>query len=306
MRDQHKDRMEAYDYVRIIRFQQAILLALVLGSSVPLSAELPADTNAPPVTLDPKRLTGGGGVGSRALASQVNDPTSPVTLFQFRNVTAPRVPGYDSPANVLQLEPVFPIFPSRLLPFEQLVKMTLPIPTTPNPGSQTGLGDFSLFDVATFRQSWGKWGLGPALVFPTATSAALGQDKWQAGPAVAAIYTGMEGLTAGLVLQNPVSFAGDPDRPAVNNLVLTPTLTYNLPRGWFAGYSDFEWVFDWRNGGRATIPVGVQAGKIFTAGSVPVSLSLEGAWFPVRPDSFPEWSICFELTIIFKTKRSPH
>lgn len=217
---------------------------------------------------------------------------------------APSVPGYDSPADLLQLEPVFPIFPTRLLPFEQLVKMTLPFPTTPNPGSQTGLGDFSLSDVATFKESWGKWGIGPALVFPTATSTALGHGKWQAGPAVAAIYTGTRNLTIGAVAQNPISFAGSSDRPAVNSLLITPTITYNLPHGWFAGYSDFEWMFDWQNGGAATIPLGGQVGKIFKLGRVPVSLSLEGACFPVRPDSSPECLVCLEFTVIVKTFRT--
>jgi hypothetical protein len=286
-------------------FKEALLLALLLGSSLRLPAGPPGETNAPSQALDVQRLTGGGAIGTRALANQVNDPTAPVTLVQLRNITVPSVPGYDSPANVLQLEPVFPIFPSRLLPFEQLVKLTLPFPTTPNPGSQTGLGDFSLFDVATFKQSWGKWGFGPALVFPTATSTALGQGKWQAGPAVAGIYTGIKGFTAGMVLQNPVSFAGSSGRPAVNSLVLTPTLTYNLPNGWFAGYSDFDWTFDWENGGAASVPLGIQAGKVFKLGTMPISLSLEGAWFPARPDGSPEWAVCVELTFIFKTKRSP-
>jgi hypothetical protein len=278
----------------------------VLATALPgLAAQSSFETNAEPSGPDLSRLAGGGAVAARALANQVNDPTAPVTLFQFRDVVAPNVPGYDSPANLLQLEPVFPIFPTRLTPFEQLVKMTLPFPTTPNPGSQTGMGDLSLFDVATFRQSWGKWGFGPALVFPTATSSALGQGKWQAGPALAAIYTGTKNLTIGAVVQNPISFAGSSDRPAVNSLFITPTITYNLHHGWFAGYSDFEWSFDWRDSGAATIPLGAQAGKIFRLGKVPVSLSLEGAWFPVRPDSSPEWLICLEFTVILKTFRTP-
>jgi hypothetical protein len=285
-----------------------ILLGLALLSTtlLRLPAQSSIETNAGPSSApDLSRLAGGGPVAARALANQVNDPTAPMTLFQFRDILAPTVPGYDSPANVLQLEPVFPIFPTRLLPFAQLVKMTLPIPTTPNPGSQTGLGDFSLFDVATFKRSWGKWGIGPALVFPTATSTALGQGKWQAGPAVAVIYAGIRNVTLGAVAQNPISFAGSSSRPTVNSLLITPTITYNLPHGWFAGYSDFDWTFDWQNGGAATIPLGVQAGKIFKLGRVPVSLSLEGAWFPERPDDSPEWLIGLELTVIFKTFRTP-
>jgi hypothetical protein len=48
----------------------------------------------------------------------------------------------------------------------------------------------------------------------------------------------------------------------VNALAITPTLTYNLPHGWFAGYCDFEWTIDWKNGGAATNPVGLQCGPM--------------------------------------------
>jgi hypothetical protein len=283
-----------------------LTIIFLLSGMFRMLAQPLIETNAATEFAGPGRLTGGGSVGSRALANQVNDPTASLTLFQFRDILIPSVPGYSSPANVLELDPVFPIFPSRLLPFEQLMKVTLPFPTTPNPGSQTGLGDLSLFDVATFKESWGKWGFGPALVFPTATSTALGQGKWQAGPAVAVIYTGVKSLTAGVVAQNPISYAGSASRPDVNSLSLTPTLTYNLPQGWFAGYNDFDITFDWENGGRATVPVGPQAGRIFKIGNVPVSLSLEGAWVPVRPSGSPEWLVGVEFTVIFRTVRTPH
>jgi hypothetical protein len=282
------------------------VLTLRLIAVVCCAAEFPLVTNPEHTVLDPNRLAGGGSVGSRALANQVNNPTAPVTLIQFRDIITPNVPHFGNPANLLQVQPVFPIFPSRLLPFDQLMKMTLPFPTTPGPGSETGLGDFSLFDVATFNQSWGKWGFGPSLVFPSATSTNLGQGKWQAGPAVAVIYTGVKNLTAGVVVENVTSFAGPSGRAAVNTLTITPTLTYNLSHGWFAGYSDFDWTFDWENGGAATIPLGIQAGKIFTLGKVPVSLSVEGAWLATRPSDDPDWLVCVEFTVIFPTKRSRH
>ncbi len=57
-----------------------------------------------------------------------------------------------------------------------------------------------MFDLVTITESWGKWGFGPAFVFPTATSRPLGQGKWQLGPTVAAIYTGIKNLTVGAIL----------------------------------------------------------------------------------------------------------
>jgi len=121
------------------------------------------------------------------------------------------------------------------------------------------------------------------------------------------IYTGTENLTIGFAAENPISFAGSPGRQDANALDITPTLTWNLPGNWFAGYSDFDFVFDWENGGRATIPVGAQAGRVFIIGKVPVSLSIEAAANVVKPSNTgtPDWQMNIEFTLIFKTIRGP-
>ena len=159
------------------------------------------------------------------LANQINNPAAPVRFVQFRNILFPNIPGTDGVTNSFQIQPVIPIHKSKKIPFLQLIKMTLPISSAPGPINQKGLGDMQFFDLVSIKQSWGRWGFGPALVFPTATSKALGAGKWQAGPSFAAIYTGVENLAIGAILQNPISFAGDSSRPAVNNLIITPTFT---------------------------------------------------------------------------------
>jgi hypothetical protein len=206
--------------------------------------------------------------------------------------------------NVLQFQPVLPVAKSRFLPFGHVVKITLPLASVPAPLSTTGLGDLEVFDVVSFKHSWGRWGVGPAAVFPTATSKALGQGRWQAGPAVALIYTGTRHLVTGAILQNPMSFAGDAERPGVNNLIIVPTLTYNLPDGWFAGLSDFNVIFNWNDGGAATIPVGPQVGRVFRIGRQPVSVSAEGAYTVARPSSPPppRWVIGAEFTFLFPSR----
>jgi hypothetical protein len=285
-----------------------LAFALLLISLVPVPAQSLIETNTASPTLEPGRIVGGGSVAGRALANQANDPTAPLTLIEFAEGASTRVPGFDSPGNLFQIQPVTPIFPSKIFPFEQLLKLTIPFPTTPNPGSETGLGDISFFDLASIKQSWGRWGVGPAFVFPSATDTGLGQGKWQAGPALAVIYTGNHSLTAGFTAENPISFAGSPGRPDANALFITPTLTWNLPENWFAGYSDFDFVFDWENSGRATVPVGAQVGRVFSICKVPVSLSIEGAANVVKPSNVgvPDWQFNIEFTIIFKTFRHSH
>jgi hypothetical protein len=146
----------------------------------------------------------------------------------------------------------------------------------PDPVAESGFGDIQVFDLVSFKTSWGRLGVGPILVFPTAASDAPGVGKYQAGPAVAAIHARGR-LTAGAIPQNPISFAGDPDRPEVNQLVVAPTLTITFGQGWFAGLSDFNWTFDWERHGAALIPAGAQFGKVVTLGRQPVTLAPAGS-----------------------------
>ena len=248
------------------------------------------------------------------LASQVNNPAAPVTFVQFRNIMVPNIPGTGGVTNSFQIQPVIPIHKSKKLPFLQLIKMTLPIASAPSPLSQNGLGDLQFFDLVSIKQSWGRWGFGPALVFPTATSKVLGAGKWQAGPSFALIYTNVKNLTMGAVLQNPISFAGDSNREAVNNLIITPTFTYNVPdemvpgawkSGWFVGLSDYNISFDWRNDGAGTIPLGPQIGRVFHIGGQPFSASIEAGGLIKRPPNTrnPGLIIGIEFSVIFKGHR---
>ena len=247
-------------------FRFVVPLIVVLASAVVCAQSSPSPSQGGPTAQQPSQ--GGsaqppspGSGSARDLANQVNNPAAPVTLLQFRDVLLPNVGGADGATNEFQIQPVIPMGPFASLPILQLMKLTIPFPSLPSPVGVAGMGDVQLFDLVSIKESWGRWGFGPALVFPTASDKALGQGKWQAGPAVALIYTRVKNLTAGAVWQNPISFAGSADRPDVNNLIITPTLTYNLEDGWFAGLSDFDWEFDWENGGAATVLLGVQVGK---------------------------------------------
>jgi hypothetical protein len=250
----------------------------------------------------------GGAVSAQELANQTNNPTAPLTLVQFRDIYVPRAKKQNGPLNSFQLQPVVPIGPFKWLPLVQLMKITMPlVNTNPGPGRETGMGDLTVFDLFTFKQSWGRWGFGPILVFPTATRKELGSGKYQAGPAVGIIYTGIKNLVAGAILQNPVSFAGSSSRQSVNQLIVSPTLTYNLPDGWFVGLTDYNWTFNWKDKGAATIPVGVQVGKVVRIDKQPISLSVEIGGAAVRPAGTPNPGVIigFEITPIFNFHLGP-
>jgi len=307
--------------------QASYLLLILLSGAFALHGQVPAsdrksiesqsDTQASatekqsaqkPSTPTPKpRKEIAGGKTAQEIANEANNPAAPVTLIQFRDVMLPNVPGAAGVSHAFQMQPVLPIGPFHAFPVVQLVKMTIPFPVLPGPINQAGIGDLQVFDLFSFKQSWGRWGFGPALVFPTASDTALGAGKWQAGPAVGLIYTGIKNLTAGAIVQNPVSYAGSPNRPNVNNMLITPTFTFNLEDGWFVGLSDYNWTFNWENGGAKTVPLGAQFGKVLRIGKQPVSLSVEVGGFVATPPNTPNpgWIFGFELSPIFNWHLGP-
>jgi hypothetical protein len=291
-----------------------VACGLFFSVSTPSQSQAPGeaagsanDGTAAAVEAAPPGIAHGTAADPGALADQASNPAAPLTQIQIRDVVLPNLPGTDGATNLLQIQPVVPIGPFTSLPFLQLIKITLEAPSLPGPVNDSGFGDVSLVDLVSIKTSWGRLGFGPTVVFPTASSEELGAGKWQAGPAVALIYTGTKNLTAGAVLQNPISFAGDSDRLDVNQLVIAPTLTINLTKGWFGGLSDFNWTFDWEDGGAATIPLGVQVGKIVRIGRQPVSMSVEAGRTMVRPDDTPDpgWIFGFEFTPIFNWHVGP-
>jgi hypothetical protein len=232
----------------------------------------------------------------RNLAERVNDPTEPLGSVQVRDVWAPDVGGAKGGANELQITPFVPIFPATL-PFMGIVELTLPVAvTTPGPDRVTALGDLQITAGALVSQSWGRWAAGATAILPTASDAATGTGKWQAGPALAANFSGISGCSFGAIVQNPISFAGGRHRTGVDQLTVDPTATCTSQSDWFAGLADFQLTFDW-HAHAVTIPLGAQLGRLVHFGRVPVSLSLELGYVVVRPDGpSPRWLFGFEVT----------
>ena len=281
------------------------MIALCVAAAAPTDAAGQADGSANPSAAAQDSAAGSSGDGqtpTQKLASEVNNPAAPLTYLQVRDVLLPQVAGTDGATNALEFQPVLPVGPFDALPFVQLIKITMPVLVTlPEPASASGIGDLEFFDLATIKAPFGRYGVGFALVFPTASSALLGAGKWQAGPAAALVYSKLKNLVVGVVLENPISFAGDSNRADVNELIVIPTLTYNMPKGWFAGLGDYSITFDWEDGGAATVPLGVQLGKLVKIGKRPISLSVEAGKYAARPAGTPDpgWIFGFEITPIF-------
>jgi len=230
------------------------------------------------------------------LVKQANAPISSILQVRLQDSYAPQFEGLNGQGNTFTIAVTMPLPEFRLLPFPQLSLLTLPVAVT-LPGGLTGLGDLRLANIAVLEAGQGVlWGVGGTLVFPTASTPQTGQGKWQAGPA-AAIAIAPENWLVGVLAQNPISFAGDPDRPAVNALFLTPFAVYQLGRGWFIR-SQPQMIFNWKSG-KQVLPLDLGVGRVFRIGRQDVNLFVEPFWNISHDGPAPRYGITFGMSLLY-------
>ena len=209
------------------------------------------------------------------LVNQANAPLSSIMQLRFRNIYTPHFVDMDGRGNILNIDVTMPLPAYRLLPIRHLTLLTAPTAVT-IPGGRTGFGDLRFMDLAIVSENEKFiFGLGPSFVFPTATDRRTGQGKWQAGPAAGAAIMSKR-LMAGVIAQNPMSFAGDEDRPSANYMILQPFVTYQLGKGWFVR-SQPPMFFDWRTGNKI-LPLDLGVGRTFKIGSQNVNCFVQPFW----------------------------
>jgi hypothetical protein len=226
------------------------------------------------------------------LEQDFTDPLTTLPQIQLRDSYSPATYGTHVQTNQFIIRPIIPRLPPySLLPLVQLIRPTFALVTVPSSrgGSRTEFGDLPMFDVAVLpwpnRQDNGLLvGIGPSVVFPTATSRSAGQGAWQAGPALGAIYSRIPGLLVGFILQNPVSFAyTSPDRPPQNTLEFQPVLALHLWRKWYLRSAEANWNLGWRRHSPTTLPLSLGIGRTFVRpGLPPMSFFVTGQWMVYR------------------------
>ena len=116
----------------------------------------------------------------------------------------------------------------------------------PAEGSQFGLGDINeqLFFSPTKPTSGGLiWGVGAALLLPTATDSLIGSKKWGAGPSGIALKL-IGPCTIGGLANHVWSFAGDNDRADISNTFMQPFAAYIWPSVWTVSVQS-ETTYNW-------------------------------------------------------------
>jgi hypothetical protein len=256
------------------------------------------------------------------VARQVNNPIS--TLWQItldQQIAGVNGGAFESaePAYTGSFQPQMPVNLSKLglerfawtRDFNLITRVIIPFVTTqplePGDGDRrSGFGDIELAGVVAPNRSHGwLWGIGPTFIFPSASDDALGQGKWQAGPAGIAGYLTKD-WNADVVAEQWWSFAGDRDRESASQLSLNYVLLRNLPGRWQVGMQPTMTV-DWKAsaGNAVSLPVGLGVGKTVRIGKVPVQLYIEADYFAVRPDDIPgpRWSIDIQIIPVIPSLR---
>ena len=236
------------------------------------------------------------------LAKKTQNPVSDLISVPFESNFNFGVGPNDDLQYILNVQPVMPF---RLSEDWNLITRTI-IPLIDQPELGPGVGDvFGLGDIqlslflSPAKSGALIWGIGPIFQFPTATDDALGSDKWSAGPTAAAL-TIRGPWVVGALVNHLWSFAGDDDRADVNQTLIQPIVTYNLPGGWFltsVPYITANWETDGDD--RWTVPIGIGVGKVHRFGTLPVGLELASYYNVVRPDAAAEWNLRFRINLLF-------
>ncbi len=240
------------------------------------------------------------------VAKQLNNPVADIWAlnFQFnRYYLQGKATDKTREQDVMNFQPVLPVHLTR--EWNLITRPVIPyLFSSPDfePGDgwddTSGFGDIALVSLLSPAElnSGFIWGAGPTFIFPTASKDALGQGKYQAGPAAVGLYMGKSWIFGSLA-QQWWSFAGDNDRKSTSQANIQYFIQYVFGKSWQIGMAP-NILIDWKadREDRFTVPVGLGIGKTVRIGRLPVKFTAEVDYMVVRPDDFGQhWSVRFQM-----------
>ena len=237
-----------------------------------------------------------------ALAKAAQNPVANMISFPIQNNTNFGIGPYSRDQDVLNFQPVIPLHITKN--WNLITRTILPVIWQPNPSQPSqgwyGLGDLnpSLF-FSPAKPGKLIWGVGPALVFPTATANQLGQGKVSAGPGVVVLTTPGHWVI-GALANNVWSFAGSGSRPPVNQFLLQYFINYNMKGGWYVTTAPII-TANWRasNGNDLTLPFGGGFGRIMKIGFQPTNLQVQFFGNAKYPAGTSPWGMRFQIALLY-------
>lgn len=238
------------------------------------------------------------------LAKQLQNPVADLISLPFQYDSFQNWGEDRSPRNVLSIKPVIPIHVTD--DWNIITRTTVPLISQPGQqgdGRTYGIGDTNLqflFSPIEPAESGITWGAGPAFQLPTHTDDDLGNNKWAAGPAAAALT--MHGpWVYGAVGQHLWASRGSDKSTNISQSLIQPFVNYNFGQGSYL-VSSPDITADWNaeNGGDVwNLPVGGGAGHVFFAGERPIDVQFQAFYNVHHPKDAGNWSARLRVTLLY-------
>jgi len=237
------------------------------------------------------------------LSKQLSNPVASLISVPFQsNLDWGAGPDGNGFSYLMNVQPVIPITLND--DWNLISRTVLPIAYAdylPD-GSEFGLGDITQsFFLSPSKPSPGGliWGLGPAILLPTATDDFFGSNKWGLGPTGVALVQ-KDPWTVGMLANHIWSVAGDSDASDVNQTFLQPFVSYALGHGRSLSLNT-ESTYDW-DAEEWTVPINLMFSQVMKLGPQPVQLQIGGQYFAEKPEGDPDWGLRASFTLLFPKK----
>jgi hypothetical protein len=237
-----------------------------------------------------------------ALAKALSNPVAALISVPMQlNYDSGYGAGGDGERWTLNVQPVIPVGISS--EWNLISRTILPIVDQSDVignDSQSGLGDVLqsvFFSPKTPTATGWIWGVGPALLLPTATDELLGAEQWAIGPTAVALKQTATGWTYGALVNHLLSVAGSDDRSDVNASFLQPFVSKSLGSGRTASIN-LESAYDWESQ-QWNVPLNVSYSKVTRLGAQLMSWQVGARGYIEKPDGGPDWGVRFVLTVLY-------
>jgi hypothetical protein len=239
------------------------------------------------------------------LAKKLNNPVANLISVPFQyNFDHKLGPDEDGKRHRTNIQPVIPI--SITENWNIISRTILPViglEDVPVDGDdEFGLGDTlqSFFLSPQEPTDFGLvWGVGPAILIPTATDEKLGTEKFGLGPTAVGL-TQRGPWTVGLLANHIWSVAGDDDREDVSATYMQPFIVYTTP-GALSISLNSETTYDWE-AEKWTVPLNLLVSQLFRFSPrlPPVSIGIGPRYWIDTPSGGPKkFGLRAAVTVLF-------
>lgn len=247
------------------------------------------------------------------LGQKAQNPLANLTIIPFQNNISFNNTQNKSTGYLLNIQPVFPLKVGKLsiinrttFGFGYVPGITAGGSSIPQGGQDNGRidGTWGALDLNWTGYFTPKsigdihWGFGPSVTLPLASDNRLGSGKWSVGPSLVFVWQPSK-WTIDVIFRQLWSFAGNNERPDVNQFYLQPLVAYNLHKGWaLATMPVITANWDKIDGEKWLVPLGGGFNKIFKINKTPVLLMCHYYHHIAKPVLAPSSELRVQLSFI--------